>query len=197
MEIEKEDAIRAIRGRTAMWVTAGDMGSIPDQLLQASMCHPLAELSCGTASVVTVSIEGLTASVSDNGMGWPVHPAHNGRRFAELLLSEIYGCRDHKQHAKLARDLCRITLPVVVALSEVFTLDVYREGEHWSKTYRRGIPDAPLQVIGPSERSGTTLSFTLEESFCEGAALSVPAFKDWLATLDSSIPTKAVRVLEG
>ena len=60
-----------------------------------------------------------------------------------------------------------------------------------------GIPDAPLQVIGPSERSGTTLSFTLEESFCEGASLSLPAFKDWLATLDSSIPVEAVRILEG
>ena len=187
-DIRRLSALEAIRCRPGMYVQAGDSGSVPDQLLQASLCHPLAELQCGSASSLSVSIYGLSARVADDGPGWPVHETPTGQRFAEILLSDLYACRDHKKHAELARSLCRITLPVVVALSERFTLDVYREGEHWQQVYRSGLAVAPLSSIGLSQSSGTVLSFTLDPQFCSDSIFSPEAFSSWLATLPPEVP---------
>ncbi len=193
-EIRKLTALEAIRCRPAMYVRQDESGSIPDQLLQSSMCHPLAELSCGTASSLSVTVRGITASVSDDGMGWPVHQVAGGHRFAEILLMDLYACRDHKQHADLARSLCRITLPVVVALSAVFTLDIHRQGEHWQQTYHSGASDGPLSMVGSSAKSGTTLSFTLDPEFCDGAEFSTSALSAWIATLGKTVPSNAISI---
>lgn len=192
-EIQTLTALEAIRSRPRMYVGPDHFGLVSDQLLQAAMCHPLAEVSCGIATRVDVSIDGLSAVIADDGPGWPVHFV-GGRRFAEILLSEMQACRDHKAHAELARSLCRITLPVVVALSEVFTLDVCREGEHWRQVYRNGVADGPLSVMDAGEVSGTTLSFSLEPQYCDGSGFSSEAFSAWLAELASQVPVASVHL---
>jgi DNA gyrase subunit B len=190
-DIRKLTALEAIRCRPAMYVRPEVSGSVPDQLLRAAMCHPLAELSCGTASGLSVSIDGLTASVSDDGAGWPVHPLPDGRRYAERLLCDLYACRDIKLHEELAHSLCLISLPVVVALSVEFTLDIHREGEHWQQTYRGGTAAGPLSVAGVAAGSGTTLTFTLDPEFCGEAPFSASAFLEWLATLEA-VPVNVI-----
>lgn len=193
-ELQPLTALEAIRSRPEMYVGSDRFGSVPDQLLQSALCHPLAELSCGSATRVDVSIDGLSAIVADDGPGWPVYPDAHGRRFAETLLSELYACRDHKEHAELAHSLCRITLPVVVALSNVFTLDVRRQGEHWQQIYRNGVAAGPLSLVGSCEASGTTLSFSLEPKFCDGSVFSAEAFSAWRAELATRVPIASVHL---
>jgi DNA gyrase subunit B len=193
-EILALTALEAIRSRPRMYVGPDHFGPVSDQLLQSAMCHPLAELSCGSATRVDVSIDGLSAVIADDGPGWPVHPIGDGRRFAERLLSDLYACRDHNQHADLAHSLCRITLPVVVALSKVFTLDVRREGEHWQQVYRSGVADGPLTLTGRCETSGTTLSFSLEPEFCDGTVFSAEAFSTWIDGLAAQVPVASVHL---
>lgn len=196
-ELSEMTALQAIRGRPEMYVKGEEAASVADQLLQASLCHPLAELSCGTASRVRVTLDILAATISDDGQGWPVHEVAGGQRFAERMLCTLNSCRDHKQHAELAKALCRISLPAVVALSEVFTLDIYREGEHWQQIYRDGEPDATLTLVGATEKSGTTLTFVLNPEFCGGSRFSAAAFSSWLATLAPTVPIHAVSMTEG
>jgi DNA gyrase subunit B len=191
-EIRSLTVIEAIRSRPDMYVQADESGSVPDQLLQATLCHPLAEIHCGSASNLSITISGLSARIADDGPGWPVHLLPSGRRFAETLLSELYACRNHKEHAEIARSLCRITLPVVVALSERFILDVFREGQHWQQSYRGGVADSPFSSIGPSQTTGTVLAFTLDPQFCSGSILSPAAFSAWLATLPPEIPRDSI-----
>eukprot|EP01031_Cornospumella_fuschlensis_P013654 gene13654-16692_t len=145
--IQKMTPLEAIRLRPSMYVRADASGAIADHLLRASMCHGLAELACGTATAVTVSIDGLSASIEDDGIGWPVHIVQNGLRYAERILSEMGACRDHKAHSELAHALCLISLPVVVALSTTFAIDIHRDGDHWRQTYRDGIAEGPLAIV--------------------------------------------------
>ncbi|MDB6135711.1 MAG: topoisomerase type subunit region 2 domain protein [Verrucomicrobiales bacterium] len=193
-EIQRLSPLEAIRHRPELYVRPDEPDTVPDQLLQASLCHPLAELQCGSASRLHISISGLSAVITDDGPGWPVHRIHDGRRFAESLLGDLYACRDHKQHAELAKSLCRITLPVVVALSECFTLDILRDGEHWRQVYRNGNAEAPLSCIGSCRTSGTRLSFVLDQRFCDGAVFSAEALSVWLAALPPEVPGDGITV---
>ncbi|TDU70942.1 DNA gyrase subunit B [Prosthecobacter fusiformis] len=193
-ELSELTALQAIRGRPEMYVRGDESGSVADQLLQAAMCHPLAELSCGTASRVWVTLDKLAVTIADDGQGWPVHEVPGGKRFAERWLCTLNSCRDHKQHAELGKALCRISLPVVVALSEIFTLDIHREGEHWQQIYRHGEPEAALTLVGAAEKSGTTLTFVLNPEFCGGSRFSAAAYSNWLGTLPPTVPVHAVSI---
>lgn len=193
-ELTELTALQAIRGRPEMYVMGEEGASVADQLLQAAMCHPLAELSCGTASRVWVTLDQLAATISDDGQGWPVHEVAGGQRFAERMLCTLNSCRDHKEHAELAKTLYRISLPVVVALSEIFTLDIHREGEHWQQIYRDEEPEAALMLVGAAEKSGTTLTFVLNPEFCGGNQFSEVANSNWLDTLVPTVPIHAVSI---
>lgn len=191
-EIQRFSILEGIRCRPAFYVTEDEFGTVPNQLLQAALCHPLAELQCGSAARVSISIDGLSAVIADDGPGWPVHPLPGGRRFAETLLAELYACRDLKEHAKLAQSLCRITLPIVVALSERFTCDIFRDGMHWRHSFLHGAEEAPFASVGSCDSSGTVLSFSLDARFCGESNFSPEALSGWLRTLPPEIPQGSI-----
>ena len=175
-----------------MYVRADETGAIPDHLLRSALCHPLAELSCGSASHVSIIVKGTVVTIADDGQGWPVHRLPHGERLAEAMLSQLYACRDHKQHRDIAHTLCQVTLPVIVALSLEFIFTTHRDGERWEQTYRDGVAEAPLVSLGASDAIGTSLSFRLDSQFCGEIIYSEPAFSSWLTTLPPNIPTASI-----
>ena len=52
-----------------------------------------------------------------------------------------------------------VGVSVVNALSELLELEIKRDGKVWFQTFRRGKPDAPIEAIGKSKKTGTKIRF--------------------------------------
>ncbi|WP_395753824.1 hypothetical protein [Prosthecobacter sp.] len=193
-EIEMLTTLEAIRRRPGMFVGADGVCGVAEHLVCGALCHGLAELACGAATGVEIAVDGLRVRVADDGTGWPVHVGTDGRRFAERVLTDLYACRDFKQHEELAHELCRVSLPVVVALSKRFVFQTCREGAVWRQVYVEGVAEGPLAEVNEESKAGTVMEFVLDEGFCGAARISVPAIEAWVKALGAKVPVGSVRV---
>ncbi|UCD35411.1 MAG: DNA topoisomerase (ATP-hydrolyzing) subunit B [Nitrospiraceae bacterium] len=111
---------------------------------------------------VTIHTEG-SVTVVDNGRGIPAGP-HPGdpqkRSAAEIALTELHaGGKFESKAYKISGGLHGVGVSVVNALSEWLDLEIKQNGAVWEQHYRRGVPTAPLEKVGKTNRRGTKITF--------------------------------------
>jgi DNA gyrase subunit B len=108
-------------------------------------------------------------SVSDDGRGIPVeeHPTM-GKSALEVVLTVLHagGKFDHKAYA-VSGGLHGVGVSVVNALSERLVAEVHRDGSVHRQSFRRGAPDGPVERVGDTDRSGTTITFWADTEIFE------------------------------
>lgn len=103
-----------------------------------------------------------SVTVSDNGRGIPVelHPTE-GVSAAQLVMTKLHaGGKVRSQQLQGLAGLHGVGVSAVNAVSEVLLLEIRRAGRlRWKQEYRKGAPMAQIADAGPSDGTGTTVTF--------------------------------------
>ncbi len=157
------EGLEPVRKRPGMYIGGTGAPGL-HHLVWEIVDNAVDEVINGHASTVQVSLhrDGRTVTVSDNGRGIPVdiHPQH-GKSALELILTTLHaGGKFDQNNYITSGGLHGVGSSVVNALSSEMVATITRGGAKHQQTYRRGKPKGPVERIGESRGSGTSIRFT-------------------------------------
>ncbi|MCH2349413.1 MAG: type IIA DNA topoisomerase subunit B [Candidatus Poseidoniales archaeon] len=108
-----------------------------------------------------------SVTVIDHGRGIPVgiHPDY-GISAATLIMTKLHaGGKFDNSLYKVSGGLHGVGVSAVNAVSEWLRMEIRKDGELWSQTFKEGVPDADIAVVGKEEGSGTSITFKPDVQF--------------------------------
>ncbi len=160
-QIQVLEGLQAVRKRPAMYVGSVDARGL-HHLVHEVVDNSIDEAMAGFCKniQVTLNADG-SVTVADDGRGIPVdiHPKY-GVPGVELVLSRMHsGGKFERKMYRVSGGLHGVGLSVVNGLSEWLEVRVRRDAKEYRMRFARGQKASNLEVVGPAEGTGTTITF--------------------------------------
>ncbi|MEO0992113.1 MAG: ATP-binding protein, partial [Pseudomonadota bacterium] len=161
--IEVLEGLEPVRKRPGMYIGGTDERAL-HHLVAEVLDNAMDEAVAGHANRIEVELHGdASVTIRDNGRGIPVdpHPKFPDRSALEVILCTLHaGGKFSGKAYQTSGGLHGVGVSVVNALSDHVRIEVARNRELFAQEFSRGIPQGPVQSLGPTpNRRGTTVTF--------------------------------------
>ncbi len=178
--------LEAVRKRPGMYIgSTGPKGL--HHLVYETVDNSIDEAMAGFCDSIVIALEkDDIVRVEDNGRGIPVdiHPTEKISAL-ELVLTRLHaGGKFDKGSYKVSGGLHGVGVSCVNALSDWLEATIYKDGHIHRQKYERGIPKTKVEVIGDTDKHGTTIRWKADKTiFTETTTYDFDVLKDRLREL--------------
>jgi len=202
--IDVLEGLEAVRVRPGMYIgSTGPRGL--HHLVYEILDNSVDEALAGFCKNINICInEDNSVTVEDDGRGIPTDIVEKtGKSAVETVFTVLHaGGKFGGGVYKVSGGLHGVGASVVNALSEKLEAHVYRDNKVYRQLYERGIPVGGLEVIGTTDRRGTSVTFWPDDLIFhdineEGERVRIVVEWDVLATRirEMAFLNKALRIV--
>ena len=161
--IEVLEGLEPVRKRPGMYIGGTDERAL-HHLVAEVLDNSMDEAVAGHANRIEMELhEDGSVTIRDNGRGIPVdpHPKFPDKSALEVILCTLHaGGKFSGKSYQTSGGLHGVGVSVVNALSDHVRVEVARNKELYAQEFSRGIPQGPVEKVGPApNRRGTSVTF--------------------------------------
>jgi DNA gyrase subunit B len=195
-QIQILEGLEAVRKRPGMYIGSTSSRGL-HHLVYEIVDNAVDEALAGYCSHIQVTIEeDNSITVIDDGRGIPVGMNHKaGKSALEVVFTVLHaGGKFGGGGYKVSGGLHGVGASVVNALSTWLTVEVYKEGQIYFQSYKRGKADADVKSIGTCdpELHGTKVHFLPDDMIFEETVYDYDTLKQRLR--ETAFLTKGLRI---
>ena len=194
-QIQILEGLEAVRKRPGMYIGSTSSKGL-HHLVYEIVDNAVDEALAGYCNTIDVSInEDNSITVIDDGRGIPVEiNKKKGISTVEVVFTILHaGGKFGGGGYKVSGGLHGVGASVVNALSEKLEVVVELDGKMYKQIYSRGKVVSPLQEVGVSERTGTTVTFLPDKDIFETTVFEYDVLKQRLR--ETAFLTKNLRIV--
>ena len=181
-QIQVLEGLEPVRKRPGMYIGGTGLEGL-HHLIKEVADNSIDEAIAGFADKVDIVLRqdgGVT--IIDNGRGIPVdkHPKTKKSTLETVMTVLHAGGKFGGGGYKVSSGLHGVGISVVNALSSKLVAQVYKDGKIYEQSYKRGIPDAEVKVVGKTTDTGVNITFYPDEDIFESTKFDYDWVVDYL-----------------
>ena len=196
-QIQILEGLEAVRKRPGMYIGSTSARGL-HHLVYEIVDNAVDEALAGYCKNIEVTINpDNSITVEDDGRGIPVGMNHKaGKSALEVVYTVLHaGGKFGGGGYKVSGGLHGVGASVVNALSTKLSVEVYKDGQIYSQSYKIGKPDEPVKVTGKcsAEKHGTKVTFHPDPTIFEDTVYDYDTLKQRLR--ETAFLTKGLRIV--